>query len=49
MILIGTPEGFSLIKPGDKVDYRLEDNAPGVELAEIEFEADMNGRYEFKE
>ena len=42
--------GFGLIKPGDKVDYRLEDDAPGVELAKIEFEAaDMNGRHEFEE
>ena len=49
MILTGTPSGVGPVKPGDKVGCRLEDNATGVELANIEFEAvERGGRYEFK-
>ena len=50
MILTGTPSGVGPVKPGDKVDCRLENNATGVELAKIEFEAvERTGKYEFKE
>lgn len=50
MILTGTPSGVGPVKPGDKVGCRLEDNANGVELAKIEFEAvERTGKYEFKE
>jgi 2-keto-4-pentenoate hydratase/2-oxohepta-3-ene-1,7-dioic acid hydratase in catechol pathway len=49
VILTGTPSGVGPVKPGDKVDCRLEDNTTGVELAKIEFEVvERNGRYEFK-
>ena len=50
MSLTGTLSGVSPVKPGDKVDCTLEDSAPGVELAEIEFKAmERSGRYEFQE
>ena len=49
LILTGTPSGVGQIKPGDKVDCKLEDNATGVELAMVGFEAvERDGRYEFK-
>ena len=49
MILTGTPSGVGPVKPGDKVDCRLEDGATGVELAKIGFEAvEWGGRYEFR-
>lgn len=49
MILTGTPSGVGQVKPGDKVECKLEDNATGVELAKIEFDAvERDGRYEFK-
>ena len=46
MILTGTPSGVGPVKPGDKVDSRLEDGATG---AKIGFEAvEWGGRYEFR-
>ena len=49
MILTGTPAGVGPVKPGDKVECRLEDNATNVELARIGFEAvERNWGYEFK-
>ena len=49
MVLTGTPAGVSPVKPGDRVDCRLEDGVNGVELARIEFDAvERGGRYEFK-
>jgi len=49
VILTGTPSGVGPVKPGDKVDCRLKDNATGAELAKIEFEAVGGiGKYEFK-
>lgn len=49
IILTGTPSGVGQIKPGDKVDCGLKDNATGKELAKIEFEAvERAGKYEFK-
>jgi acylpyruvate hydrolase len=48
--LTGTPPGVGPVKPGDKVDCKLEDNSTGVELAKLEFEgAERDGKYEFKE
>ena len=50
VILTGTPSGVGQVKPGDKVDCKLEDNSTGVVLAKFEFGAvERNGRYEFKE
>jgi len=49
VILTGTPAGVGPVKPGDKVECRLEDDGTNVELAKFEFEAvERNGRYEFK-
>jgi len=49
VILTGTPSGVGPVKPGDKVDCKLEDIVTGVELTKIEFEAvERNGKYEFK-
>jgi len=49
VILTGTPSGVGPVEPGDKVDCSLKDNATGVELAKLEFEAvERVGRYEFK-
>ena len=46
--MTGTPPGTGLVKPGDKVECKLEDNASGAELARIQFEAvERDGRYEF--
>ena len=47
--MTGTPSGVGQVKPGDKVDCGLKDNATGKELATIEFEAvERAGKYEFK-
>jgi acylpyruvate hydrolase len=49
VILTGTPSGVGQVKPGDKVECRLEDNSTGTELAKIEFEAvEREGKYQFK-
>jgi len=49
VILTGTPPGVGPVKPGDKVECKLQDNATGTELSKIEFEAiERDGRYEFK-
>ncbi|KAF9789724.1 hypothetical protein BJ322DRAFT_1043896 [Thelephora terrestris] len=49
VILTGTPSGVGQVKPGDKVECKLEDNSTGTELAKIEFEAvEREGKYQFK-
>jgi hypothetical protein len=49
VILSGKLSSTGSVKPGDKMDRRLEDNATAVEPAKNEFEAvGKDGKYELK-